>query len=205
MLNVRKYSIAVIALVIAFSFGVLTGCTKTEKSPVLQKTSADAKHMPEQLKGTHTVQSVGTIDVAFSPNGGITAMIVQHLNKTKKSIEVQAYSFTSSDIAKALVDAHKRGVQVRVILDKSQETEKYSSATFLNNGGIPVHIDRDFQIAHNKIMLLDGIDIITGSFNFTKSAEQANAENCLVIQGNQNLANQYMKNWEWRWSATKDK
>ncbi|WP_051296655.1 phospholipase D family protein [Anaeroarcus burkinensis] len=208
MNNLKKYSVAIIALVIAFSFGVLTGCSKTEKPadvPTIPKTSAAKLPMPDNVKGIHTVQAAGNIEVAFSPGGGITTMIVQNLNKAQKSIEVQAYSFTNADIAKALVDAHKRGVQVRVILDKSQETEKYSSLTFLQNAGIPVQIDKDFQIAHSKIMIIDGIDVITGSFNFTKSAEQSNAENCLVIHGNQALAQQYIQNWQWRWEATANK
>ena len=205
MLNIKKYSVTVIALVIAFSFGVLTGCTKNEKTLMAPNTSAAGKPMPNNVKGIHSVQAVGNIEVAFSPGGGITTMVVQNIEKAKKSIEVQAYSFTSVDIARALADAHKRGVQVRVILDKSQETEKYSSLTFLQNAGIAVHVDRDFQIAHSKIMIIDSVDVITGSFNFTKSAEQSNAENCLVFHGNQALADQYIQNWQWRWEATSSK
>ena len=115
---------------------------------------------------------------------------------------MQAYSFTNADIAKALLDASKRGVQVRVVLDKSQETEKYTSATFLANSGVPVRIDDDFAIAHNKIMILDDETVITGSFNFTKAAEERNAENVLVIRGNKDLAKFYLQNWQWRWDAS---
>jgi phosphatidylserine/phosphatidylglycerophosphate/cardiolipin synthase-like enzyme len=90
------------------------------------------------------------------------------LNKAKSTILVQAYSFTSAPIVKALLNAHKRGVKVEVILDKSQKTQKYSSATFLYNQGIPVKIDAQHAIAHNKVMIIDGETVITGSFNFTK-------------------------------------
>ena len=202
MINIKKYSVTIIALVTAFSLGVLAGCAKTDKPQIEPKTSAAGKPMPDNVKGFHSMEDTGSIEVAFSPGGGITTMIVQNIERAKKSIAVQAYSFTSADIAKALADAHKRGVQVRVILDKSQETEKYSSLTFLKNAGIPVHVDRDFQIAHSKIIIIDESDIITGSFNFTKSAEQANAENCLVLHGNQALVMQYLQNWQWRWEAT---
>ena len=68
------------------------------------------------------------------------------------------FSFTSAPIAKALVDAHKRGVEVQVILDKSQRTEKYSSADFVQHAGIPIWIDAKHAIAHNKIMVIDGAD-----------------------------------------------
>ena len=75
---------------------------------------------------------------------------------------VQAYSFTSAPIAKALVDAHKRGVDVRVILDKSQRTEKYSSADFVAHAGILTLIDAKHAIAHNKVMVIDGETVLTG-------------------------------------------
>jgi phosphatidylserine/phosphatidylglycerophosphate/cardiolipin synthase-like enzyme len=82
-----------------------------------------------------------TWEVYFSPRGGCTDPIIRELNKAKNSILVQAYSFTSAPIAKALLDTHKRGVKVEVILDKSQRTQQYSSATFLYNSGIPTKID----------------------------------------------------------------
>jgi phosphatidylserine/phosphatidylglycerophosphate/cardiolipin synthase-like enzyme len=107
---------------------------------------------------------------------------------------VQAYSFTSAPIAKALVDAHRRGVQVHVILDSSQRTEKYSEADFLRDSEIPTLIDAQHAIAHNKIITIDDYLILTGSFNFTKAAEEKNAENLLVIN-DPALARQYLDNW----------
>jgi len=110
-------------------------------------------------------------------------------------VRVQAYSFTSAPIAKALVDAHKRGVSVEVILDRSQRTEKYSGATFLANSRIPVYIESAHAIAHNKVMIIDGQTVITGPFNFTKAAEERNAENLLVLRSKE-LAKIYTENWE---------
>ena len=120
--------------------------------------------------------------IYFSPNGGCTDAIVKELDNARSSILMQAYSFTSAPIAKALLSAHKRGVRVEVILDKSQLTEKYSSVKFLYNSGIPTRIDAAHAIAHNKVMVVDGETVITGSFNFTKAAEEKNAENLLVIR-----------------------
>jgi phosphatidylserine/phosphatidylglycerophosphate/cardiolipin synthase-like enzyme len=96
-------------------------------------------------------------EVYFSPNGECTNAIIRELTNAKHNILVQAYSFTSAPIAKALLIAHKRGVRVEVILDKSQRTQSYSSATFLYNGGIPVKIDAQHSIAHNKVMIIDVI------------------------------------------------
>jgi hypothetical protein len=81
---------------------------------------------------------------------------VDALTGAKKSVLVQAYSFTSAPIAKALVDAHRRGVEVKVILDRSNRTAHYSAATFLAHAGIPVWIDAQHAIAHDKVMIIDG-------------------------------------------------
>jgi phosphatidylserine/phosphatidylglycerophosphate/cardiolipin synthase-like enzyme len=140
-------------------------------------------------------QTTPGIDIYFSPKGGCTEAICRELCSAKKDVFVQAYSFTSARIAEALVEAHRRGVEVQVILDKSQRSEKYSSATFLKNAGIPTFIDDKHAIAHNKIMILDGERVLTGSFNFTKSAEEENAENLLVIRSSE-LAKKYSENWK---------
>ena len=139
--------------------------------------------------------SVAGIQVYFSPHGGCTEAVVENLNKATNSVLVQAYSFTSAPIAQALVDAKKRRVNVQVILDKSQRTEKYSSADFVAHAGIPTFIDAKHAIAHNKIMVIDGRTILTGSFNFTKAAESNNAENLLVIKDIE-LARKYTENWK---------
>lgn len=136
-----------------------------------------------------------TWEVYFSPHGGCTEAIVRELSKAKISVLVQAYSFTSAPIAKALLDAHRRGVNVEVILDKSQRTERYSSATFLLNSGIPVKIDAQHAIAHSKVMIIDGETVITGSFNFTRAAEENNEENLVVVH-DQRLAERYTKHWQ---------
>src|SRR6185369_4528696 len=97
------------------------------------------------------------------------------------TIRMQAFSFTSSAIAKALVAAHRRGVAVEAILDASQVSDKYSSSRFLTNASVPTLIDGEHVIAHNKVMIIDDRIVITGSFNFTRAAEEKNAENLLVI------------------------
>src|SRR5205814_9391000 len=135
------------------------------------------------------------IQVYFSPRGGATEAVVSALDHATNSVLVQAYSFTSAPIAKALVDAFRRGVRVQVILDKSQRTEKYSEADFLKHNEIGTLIDVQHAIAHNKIIIIDAYLILTGSFNFTKAAEEHNAENLLVIS-DAALAREYIGNWQ---------
>jgi len=136
----------------------------------------------------------GNTKIYFSPNGGCTEAIVNKLNKANSEILVQAYSFTSKEIAIAIVKAHKRGVHVEAILDKSNRSAKYSAGDFTAHAGIPTFIDAQHAIAHNKIMIIDRETVITGSFNFTKAAEEKNAENLLIIR-NKELAKLYLDNW----------
>ena len=86
---------------------------------------------------SHAQQGPQDLHPYFSPNGGCTQAVVSALSTAQKSILVQAYSFTSAPIARALVDAKKRGVDVQVILDKTNRSDRYTAATFLANEGIP--------------------------------------------------------------------
>ena len=134
-------------------------------------------------------------EVYFSPNGGSQDAIIAVINRAQKTILVQAYSFTSAPIAEALKRAHDFGVNVSVILDRSQETGRYSGLTYLQHAGIPTWVDHRHAIAHNKVMIIDHNIVVTGSFNFTKSAEKNNAENTIIITDTQ-LAQLYINNWQ---------
>jgi phosphatidylserine/phosphatidylglycerophosphate/cardiolipin synthase-like enzyme len=135
-----------------------------------------------------------TWQVYFSPNGGAQQAVVRALNEARASVYVQAYSFTNTAIAKALVDAAHRGIAINVILDRSNRTARYSAATFLENSGIHPAIDAAHEIAHNKIIVIDETLVITGSFNFTNGAETRNAENLLLLR-DPALAQRYLENW----------
>jgi phosphatidylserine/phosphatidylglycerophosphate/cardiolipin synthase-like enzyme len=121
--------------------------------------------------------------------------VVREIEWARSTILVQAYSFTSTPIARALVDARKRGVRVQAILDKSALKENYAEADFLAQMGVPTRIDAEHAIAHNKVMIIDGQVVLTGSFNFTRQAETSNAENLLVIRSPA-LAREYAANWQ---------
>jgi phosphatidylserine/phosphatidylglycerophosphate/cardiolipin synthase-like enzyme len=154
-------------------------------------------YITQSQASNHSPTNCPNIQVCFTPGQNCTMQITDVLDSAKKSIAVQAYSFTSIPIAKHLIEAKKRGVIVKVILDKSQTSQKYSASRFLLNQHIPVWIDYKPAIAHNKIMIIDDKDVITGSFNFTKAAQNKNAENVLIIR-DPTLAKRYMENWQRR-------
>lgn len=124
-----------------------------------------------------------------------TDAIVQQIDAAKTVIHVQAYSFTSAPIARALIAAGRRSVKVIVILDASNRTQKYSAADFLAHEGVETYIDSQHAIAHSKIMIVDNAIVLTGSFNYTKAAAENNAENLLVIH-DASLAAKYDANWQ---------
>jgi phosphatidylserine/phosphatidylglycerophosphate/cardiolipin synthase-like enzyme len=141
------------------------------------------------------IPSTGSAEVFFSPNGGATEAIVREIDAAKSEVLVQAYSFTSVPIAQSLLNAKKRGIRIEAVLDKSQRSERYTAATFLMNAGIAVVIDGRHAIAHNKIIIIDQASLITGSFNFSKNADQNNAENLLILKGNKPLIDKYLANY----------
>lgn len=136
----------------------------------------------------------GPCNVYFSPKGGATEAIVKLINSAQQSIHVLAYSFTSTPIANALVAAKNRGVDVEIILDKTQPTARGGKMQAVMAAGIPVWVDSKHAIAHNKVMLIDGKYIENGSFNYTASAETSNGENSLICPSASGYAT-YLQNW----------
>jgi phosphatidylserine/phosphatidylglycerophosphate/cardiolipin synthase-like enzyme len=132
------------------------------------------------------------IQVFLSPNGGAAEAVVRELGNAKKEILVQAYPFTSAPIAKALVDAHKRGVKITVLLDASQREDRDCPADFSHNAGIPTYIDDRHAIADKGIMIIDRTTILTRSPDFTKGALERDAEILLVIKANADLVKEYL-------------
>jgi phosphatidylserine/phosphatidylglycerophosphate/cardiolipin synthase-like enzyme len=123
------------------------------------------------------------VRVYFSPDGGALEAVIAEIDGAKHWVRLQGYSFTSRPIAAALARAAARGVDVSVCLDKGQPTARGSRIPDLLAAGIPVRIDRAHAIAHSKTMVLDGETTITGSYNWTDSAEHRNLENLWVIPG----------------------
>jgi len=142
-------------------------------------------------------QPVAGARVYFTPGDDAQAAVVAEIGKAKATVLVQTYSFTNVPIAKALAEAFARGVAVRVISDKENETSKYTALDFVAGKGVEVLVDEKVKIAHNKVMVIDGQVVLTGSFNWTKAAQESNAENLLVLP-NAELAAVYAANWEAR-------
>ena len=121
------------------------------------------------------------IVVRFSPGDECGRMILDEINRAEKSIEVAMYYFTSRTLSRALVSAVKRGVKVRAFLDGESAREYYSKAHFLKKNGVLVKLENGEGLMHNKFCIIDKALVITGSYNWTTSADLRNDENVMFI------------------------
>lgn len=133
--------------------------------------------------------------VYFSPRGGAEAAYVRLIASARETIRAEAYSFTSQAIADALVAADKRGVDVQIIVDPSGVMARRAKAAYCAQGGVAVFVDTKHAIFHNKVLVVDGERVATGSFNFSVQAEYRNAENAVIIVSPA-LAKLYLDTWQ---------
>jgi phosphatidylserine/phosphatidylglycerophosphate/cardiolipin synthase-like enzyme len=152
-------------------------------------------HAPPSSLAPSAAISREDISVHFSPKGGCTDAAVTEIDDAHQSIEMQAYSFTSKEIASALISAAHRGVKVTIIADE-KDLDARSKAGQCARAGCTVLADGVHAFAHNKIILIDGRSIITGSFNFTEQAESRNAENLVIIHNHPDLYGAYERNFQ---------
>lgn len=143
----------------------------------------------------------GTVQVAFTPWDDAESLLLETLGRARREILVQAYLLTSRAIAASLIAAKQRGLEVSVLADARQHADNPSSLlSFLAEKGIPVWLETRYRNAHNKIMIIDSgtkdVVIVTGSYNFTRSAQRMNSENLFLIRGNLALARRFRQNWE---------
>lgn len=142
----------------------------------------------------------GTIEVQFTPWDDAEGALLRVIGEAKSTIHVQAYAFSSRNIGWALGEARKRGVKIEMLVDRNQVSRnQHSLVHALHDSGIPVWFEVRYAAAHNKVMLIDAESrdavVVTGSYNFTFSAQARNSENMLIVRGNAPLARAYFDNW----------
>jgi phosphatidylserine/phosphatidylglycerophosphate/cardiolipin synthase-like enzyme len=150
---------------------------------------------------SQTFAARGTVELAFSPSDDPEAVLLEVIGSARESLHVQAYVFTSRPIADALVAAHRRGVRVAVLADAEMNRRGRGNALpRLLEAGVPVALETRYAAAHNKLLIADadasGCVVATGSYNFTWSAKNRNAENLIVLRDNCALARAYLANWQ---------
>lgn len=147
-----------------------------------------------------------TLDVGFSPEGSAQQLVIRTLDNAHESIRLMGYSFTSPEVVKSLIAAKQRGVDVRVVVDDKGNRSKASQAAMnvVVNAGIPLRINGQYKIMHDKVIITDGQNVELGSFNYTRSAAESNSENALVVRDVPSLAQTYLAHWQSRWDGGTD-
>jgi phosphatidylserine/phosphatidylglycerophosphate/cardiolipin synthase-like enzyme len=131
----------------------------------------------------HPVVTIGTrrVQYAFSPVDGINQQIVNLIDAATSRITFMAFSYTDPAISSAMIRAHKRGVVVAGVMEKQNIRGTGSVFEKLQNAKVDIIADGNCYIMHHKTIVIDDDTVITGSYNFTKSAEKSNDENAIVI------------------------
>lgn len=122
-------------------------------------------------------------EVYFSPNGGVRQRLLRAVEESHRSIDIAVYNFTASQLAEALYAAKARGVRVRVLTDRERADTGGSGVRGLRLNGIPVRAlgVPEQSLMHHKFAVFDERLVVTGSYNWTNSAEHANYENIILL------------------------
>lgn len=148
---------------------------------------------------------VGQIEMGFSPEGSAEQLVLKVINASQTTIHMMAYGFTSRNIAKALIQAKRRGVNVFVAADASNLKNAAGKAALstLVTAGIAVRIVDKYRILHDKVIIADKKHVELGSFNYSKSAATSNSENAMILWFAPEVATTYLQHWQSRWDAGK--
>ena len=146
-----------------------------------------------------------TIQVGFSPEGTARELVLRVIESAQDEILLMGYSFTSPEIVKALIAAHRKGVVVKVVLDKEGNTREANlrAMRLINNAGIELRLNDSYQTMHDKVIIADKKHVETGSYNYSAAAAKYNSENVIVIWNNPELAKIYVGHWNTRWQQGK--
>ena len=152
--------------------------------------------------------SLAKTEVYFSLYDNPQKEIIKNINQAEAFINIAMYIFTDREIALPLVNAQERGVKVRLYLDKEQVDYQYSQSRFLVQKGIKTRISTNNYIMHNKFAIIDNRILLTGSYNWTFSANNRNDENLLIIDDPEMIEifqNQFINLWTNKYSSERTK
>jgi phosphatidylserine/phosphatidylglycerophosphate/cardiolipin synthase-like enzyme len=141
------------------------------------------------------------IEAYFTPGDDVARVIAERIANARETVQVQAYLFTDRRIATALAKAAQRGLAVDLVGDaKQQEAGGLPVLKQLDRAGVRIWLQGDYAAFHNKVVLIDARTaspvVITGSYNFTRAAQEKNAENVVVIAGDSAIAARFAKDFE---------
>jgi len=147
----------------------------------LENKNDEIQTLQSQVDSLENQLDTQILGVYFSPDGGCEDEILDWISRANETIHILIYIFNSDTISDELIAANQRGIEVKVLFEQ-EENKQYSEYQKLKNAGIPVRNDTNSHLMHDKVMIIDGTIILTGSFNYSAAAEEDNNENLLVIK-----------------------
>ncbi len=152
------------------------------------------------ILSTVWAEPVSVLEVCFSRTMNCAQKLISLIDSANRSVFVAVYSFTRDDIADALIRARERGLDVRVVVESQRAFERGSEYLRLRGAGVDIRLDANSDLMHHKFMVIDGIIVVTGSYNFSVSAEDSNDENIVVLIGGE-IAELYSSEFMRVWTA----
>ncbi len=133
------------------------------------------------------------IQVYFSPEDNVMEHILEIVDGAQEQIEFLSYSFTNDELAEALIRKARQGVKIQGVFDADMvQSNTGTDYEWLVSAGLPMCLDGEYGLMHHKVIVVDSQTVITGSYNFTASAEKYNDENLVIIR-DPSLANLYLQ------------
>jgi len=143
-------------------------------------------------------EKVKVLGICFSRTMDCSSLIEYRITRANESVHVMIYGFTLDDLSKALIDAMRRGVEVKVVIEKENAYWKGSEYERFLQAGVDVRLDGNPYTMHHKVVIVDGKIVVTGSYNWTWSAENRNDENIIILMS-RSIAENYEKEIQRVW------
>lgn len=150
------------------------------------------------IDGFRQTQSVSVTEAHFSPGEDCRRQLLDLLVSARETIDISIFTISDDRLANAIVNAHKRGIQIRLITDNDKAQDQGSDIYYLIDQGLNIRMDKTENHMHHKFAIIDKNVLVNGSFNWTRSATEYNQENILVTN-EQKLVAAYLAEFESLW------
>ncbi len=154
---------------------------------------------PSTLDSQRVTIDDTSVQILFAAEDEVISQLIPLIENTQGSIRFMAFSFTHDELGKAVLERAKAGVDVKGIFETRGSETEYSEMSALYCAGVLVRQDGNPGTFHHKVFVIDGKIVVTGSFNFSESADDSNDENVVII-ANTDIAAQYLQEFERRWA-----
>lgn len=152
------------------------------------------------LQGSSASQPSAGAEVHFSPDDPCAERIIRMFQSTRRNADIAVFTITDNRISRAISDAHDRGIKIRIISDNDKSQDLGSDIESLAKSGIEVRVDQTEHHMHHKYAIFDHQHLLTGSYNWTRSASLHNSENFLITADDY-LVGQFRKAFQRLWNS----